>query len=100
MRFFERPVAYYHENRFIITEDGAWFVPYGRELDWPPIADILAAIFDLDDPEVVEDLDRTFLEGRMIFGYYYPKTNSIKIDFPEVWGGYVERRIEEVFRDA
>lgn len=94
---FERPLAYYHENKFVITEDEAYFVPYRREIDWPIMRDILGAIFDLDDPEVYRDVEGRFSEGRIIVGYYYPKTGHITIVFPEEWIRHVERRIEEVF---
>ena len=97
---FERPLTYYHENKFVITENRAYFVPYRRELDWPVMGDILGQIFDLDDPEVYRDIEVRFSEGRIIVGYYYPKTGHVTIIFPEEWGRYVERRIAEVFGRA
>jgi hypothetical protein len=62
--------------------------------------DILGAIFDLDDPEVYKDVESRFSEGRIIVGYYYPKSDHVTIIFPEEWSEYVERRIEEVFGDV
>jgi hypothetical protein len=41
---FERPLAYYFENKFVITEDRAYFVPYKREFDWPTMKDILTVV--------------------------------------------------------
>ena len=63
MKLFDRPVAHYHENRFVIAEDGAWFVPYRRELDWPPMADILAAVLDLG----------VIAESVIVGSYFAPK---------------------------
>ena len=97
MKLFEQPLRYYFENKFVITEDRAYFVPYKREFDWPNMEDILMEIFDLDDPEVYVEVGGRFSEGRVIVGYYYPKSGRITIIFPEEWSRYVERRIEEVF---
>ena len=97
MRLFERPVAYYHENRFVITEDGAWFVPYRRELDWPPAIDILAAIFDLDDPDVHEDVDNKLSEGLIIIGSYFPSSGEVIVQVPLEPSEYTRGRIGEVF---
>lgn len=47
VRLFDEPVPYLHENRFVITEDRAYFVPYRREFDWPLVRDILGEIFDV-----------------------------------------------------
>ena len=93
-------MTYYDENKFVITEDRAYFVAYRREIDWPIMRDIIGTIFDLDDPEVYRDVEDRFSEGKVIVGYYYPKTRHVTIIFPEEWGGYVERRIEEVFGDV
>ncbi len=97
LRLFERPVAYYHENRFVITENGAWFVPYRRELDWPPAIDILAAIFDLDDPAVHEDVDNMLDSGSLIIGSYFPSSGEVIVQVPLEPSEYVEKRIGEVF---
>ncbi len=100
LKLFERPVAYYHENRFVLTEDKAWFVPYRRELDWPPMVDILAAIFDLDDPDVHESVDNMLDDGLMILGSYFPDSGEVIVQVPLEQSDYVEKRIEEVFGGA
>lgn len=33
VKLFEHPLTYYYENKFVITEDRAYFVPYRREID-------------------------------------------------------------------
>lgn len=79
LKLFESPVAHYHENRFVITEEGAWFVPYRREFDWPPMAEILAAVLDLG---VVESV---------IFGSYFPPTGAAQGAIGEVFAVRVYR---------
>ncbi len=82
MRLFEQPVAYYRENRFVITEDKVWFVPYRRELDWPPARNILAEIFDLDDPDVHERVDNMLSDWSMVIGSYFPSSGEIIVQVP------------------
>ena len=100
MRLLERPVAYYHENRFVITEDGAWFVPYRRELDWPTARDILAEIFDLDDPAVYESADKMLDDGLIVIGSFFPSNGEVIVQVPLESNGYTRGRIGEVFGDA
>ena len=100
MRLFDEPVPYCHKNRFVITEEQAYFVPYRREFDWPHVRDILGEIFDLDDPEVYREVDGRFSEDRIIVGSYYPSTEGVVIEVPLETSGYVRRRIEEVFGDV
>lgn len=96
----ERPVAYYHENRFVITEDKAWFVPCRRELDWPTARDILAAIFDLDDPDIHESQDNMLDGGSLIIGSFFPSDGEVIVQVPLEPNGYTRGRIGEVFGDA
>lgn len=97
MKLFERPVAYYFENKFVLTEDRAYFVPYRRDIDWPIMRDILMEIFDLDDPEIYEEVEGRFSEGKIIVGYCYPKRNQVTVAFPEERSEYVQERLREVF---
>ena len=100
VKLFERPVAHYHENRFVITEDGTWFVPYRRGLDRPTARDILAAIFDLDDPAVHESVDKMLDDGLIVIGSYFPVSGEIIVQVPLEPSEYIRSRIEEVFGDA
>jgi hypothetical protein len=97
LKLFERPLAYYFENKFVITEDRAYFLPYRREIDWPIMRDILMEIFDLGDPEVYREVEGRFSEGKVIVGYYYPRTGHVTITFPKVRSEYVQARVKEVF---
>jgi hypothetical protein len=69
VRLFERPVAYYHENRFVLTEDEAWFTPYRRELDWPPFEKVLDAVSDLG---VITD-------SVIVGSYFPPRTGTVGV---------------------
>jgi hypothetical protein len=100
LKLFDRPVAHYHENRFVITEDKAWFVPYRRELDWPAAMEILAAIFDLDDPAVHESVDRMLDDGLIVIGSYFPSSGEVIVQVPLEPSEYTRERIGEVFGDA
>lgn len=97
LKLFERPVAYYHENRFVLTEDKAWFVPYRRELDWPPAIDILADIFDLDDPDVHESVDNMLFDELIVIGYYFPSSGKMIVRVSLESSEYARSRIGEVF---
>lgn len=100
MKLFDRPVDYYHENRFVITEDKAWFVPYRRELDWPTARDILAEIFDLDDPAVHESVDRMLDDGLIVIGSFFPSNGEVIVQVPLEPNEYTRGRIGEFFGDA
>ena len=80
MKLSKRPVAHYRENRFVLTEDEAWFVPYRREFDWPPMADILAAVLDLG---VVAE--------SFIVGSYFPPKSMAQGAIGEVFAVQVYR---------
>ncbi len=97
VRLFDEPVPYYHENRFVITEERVYFTPYRREFDWPLVRDILGEIFNPDDPEVCGEVEGIFSDGKIIVGSYCPSTQGIVIEVPLETSGYVRRRIEEVF---
>lgn len=93
----EHPLDYYHENKFVITEDRAYFVPYRRELDYPGMKAILAEVFDLNDPKVYEGVKARFSEGTIIVGSYFPSTKQTIIDTPSEANEYVEKRLQDVF---
>lgn len=80
-----------HDNKFVITEDEAYFVPL---VDSPQFVEILAAIFDLDDPSVFKDVEERLSEGKIILGRY---SSKIFIDNPLEPNEYVQKRIKEVF---
>jgi hypothetical protein len=94
LRLYDRPVEG-HRNKFVITEDAAYFVPC---LDnSPALIEILAEIFDLDDPQVHRDVDGRLFGGRIILGYFEPDTKEVVILSPTEPSAYLQRRIEDVF---
>ncbi len=97
MRLFDEPVAYYHENRFVLTEERVYFTPYRREFDWPLVRNILGEIFNLDDPEVCGEVEGMFSDGKMIIGSYFPSSGEIIVQVPLEPSEYVQKKIEEVF---
>ena len=97
MKLFEHPLRYYFTNLFVLTEHRAYFIAYRKEFNWPIMRDILMEIFDLDDPEVYTDVKGRFSDGKIIIGYYYPKSGHITVVFPEERSEYVQRRIRVVF---
>lgn len=99
MDLFEHPLDYYGENKFVITENRAYFIPYRRELDYPNMKAILMEIFDLNDPETYEGVKARFSEGTIIVGSYFSSTRQRIIDTPPDVNEYVEKRLKDVFGD-
>ncbi len=85
-----------HRNKFVVTEDGAYFVPCSIGNAVPPFADILAEVFDLGNPEVVKTLDEKFNSGTLILGYL-EADGKLDIHLPSEQNEYVQKRLEEVF---
>jgi hypothetical protein len=59
-------------NKFVVTEDEAWFLPLEKgEATPPPLAEMLLAIFGeaLEDEEFVDDADARLEDGSLLLGY-------------------------------
>ncbi|MDP9438430.1 MAG: hypothetical protein M3P49_06775 [Actinomycetota bacterium] len=97
MRLYDWPVEG-HPNKFVITEDAAYFVPCPNNS--PALIEILGEVFDLDDPEVFGEVDDKLDEGRIILGHYHPSTKEIIVHTPLETSEYVQRRLKEVFGDT
>jgi hypothetical protein len=93
----EHPITYYFTNKFVLTEQRAYFFPYRQEFCFPPKMDILREIFDLEDPEVYREVRGRLAVGRIIVGNYFPATKKVIIQVPLETSGFVEKRIREVF---
>src|SRR5215203_231438 len=93
----EHPMSYYFCNKFVLTEDGSYFVPYRSEFSFPPIVEIFREIFDLDDPAVFRDVRDRLAVGEIIVGDYFPKTTEMVIQDPLEKSQYTKKRIREVF---
>lgn len=96
LKLFEEPIESCG-NKFVITEDGAYFVPFIKTLNKPGTIDILAHVFDLEDPEVYSDVSGRLVGGRIIRGYYDPSTKEVVIMGPAEPSAYLRRRITDVF---
>ncbi len=92
----DQPLESY-ENKFVTTEDAAYFVPFVKALDKPGTTDILSHAFDLEDPEVYSDVSGRLVEGRIIRGHYDPSTGRVVIVGASEPSAYLDRRIEDVF---
>ncbi len=69
-RLRREPIAGRH-NKFVINEDGAWFLPFEEGEVVPTFAELLLAIFGekLEDEGFVEDADARLEDGRLLLGY-------------------------------
>ena len=84
------------ENKFVITEERAYFLPCQDRAEAPPFIEILGEIFDLVSPKY-EEVDRKLSEGRITLGYFDPSTKEIDVHLPLEPNDYVQKRIYEVF---
>jgi hypothetical protein len=96
LRLYDRPAGG-HPNKFVITEDAAYFLPYLNRDDAPAMMEILGQVFDLDDPEIFREVDDQLDEGRIILGDYRPSTKEMIVHTPLESSEYVEKRVGEVF---
>ncbi len=85
------------ENKFVITEDRAYFLPYLNREEAPWFMEILGEVFDLDDPAISQEVEERISEGKIIMGYYDPLIEKVEIHVPLETSEYVEKRIKEVF---
>ncbi len=81
-------------NKFVVTEEEAYFLAVVSD-NVPRFVDILAEIFDLDDPEVEKALDGMFDSGTLILGYL-EVDGELDIHVPLDRNEYVEKRLNEV----
>ena len=95
MELHDHPVSG-QKNKFVVTEEEAYFLSCTCGDDVPSFADILAEVFDLEDPEVVKVLDEMFDSGKLILGYL-EADGVLDIHVPLEQSEYVEKRLQEVF---
>ncbi len=95
MELHDKPVEHI-ENKFVVTEDKAYFLPYQDWSEVPKFIEILGQVFDLDGQEH-EEVEGQLSEGKIILGYYDPSTKEVDVHVPLEPNDYVENRIKEVF---
>ncbi len=83
------------KNKFVVTEEQAYFSPVVSDEDVPSFVDILAEVFDLGNPEVMKTLDGKFDSGKIILGYL-EADERLDIHVPLEQNEYVEKRLQEV----
>ncbi len=83
-------------NKFVVTEEEAYFFAVVPDEDAPAFKEILAEVFDLSDPEVVTALDKGFNSGTLILGYL-EADGRLDIHVPLERNEYVNKRLREVF---
>ncbi len=96
LKLFNEPIESC-ENKFVITEDRAYFVPFIKTLNKPGTIDILVHAFDLEDPEIYREVSGKLIAGKLIRGHYDPSTKEVVIMGPTEPSAYLERRIKDVF---
>lgn len=87
------------ESRFVITEDEAYFYPVAEGKNTPSTMDILAQLFDLNDPEVVNDVCNKLVNGEIVKGHYDPSIRQFEILGPVEPSADMWERIVDVFED-
>jgi hypothetical protein len=96
LELYSKPVQEY-KNKFVVTEDNAYFIPCVEDTDVPWFKDILNEIFNLDDPEVHKRVDDRLAGERIILGYFDPSNEEIIVHTPLETSEYVEKRFKEIF---
>ncbi len=94
MELYAHPVSG-QKNKFVVTEEEAYFFPVVPG-DAPRFVDILAEVFDLEDPEVVKLLDEKADSGKLILGYL-EANGELDIHVPPERNEHMEKRLKEVF---
>lgn len=88
------------DNKFVITPNEAWFLPFEDNGSVPMLCEILAGVVDLSH----EPAERDFEEGRILVGYVAKQTREVSIhNWPLDLGSdgeAVRRRMREVFPKA
>ena len=95
MELYDHPVPG-RKNKFVVTEEEAYFFAVVSNEDVPSFIDILAEVFDLGNPEVVKALDEKFDYGKLILGYL-EADGGLDVHVPLEQSEYVEKRLQEVF---
>ncbi|MDP9439216.1 MAG: hypothetical protein M3P49_10795 [Actinomycetota bacterium] len=87
------------QNKFVITEDEAWFLPFEDNTQAPRLYEMLMAIFGeaLDDEEFSDELDARLEDGSLLLGYVR-EGGAIEIhSLLDAPGPAAHARIREVF---
>ncbi len=85
------------DNKFVITPNRAWFLPFEDDGSVPMLYEILAGVVDTSR----ETSERDFDEGRILEGYVAKQTREVSIHNwpldPGSDGEAVKKKVREVF---
>lgn len=99
-RLFKEP-APGKRNKFVITEDEAWFLPIEDNAIAPRLIELLTAVVgdDRPDEETVEALDRKLEDGLILMGYASERAREVSIHSPtrNLDNESVRKRLDGVF---
>ena len=93
MELYDHPVPG-QKNKVVVTEEEVCFFPVASGENAPKFVDILAEVFDLEDPEVVKVLDESLDSGKLILGYLEADGG---LDIHVALEENVNKRLVEVF---
>lgn len=84
------------KNKFVVTEEEAYFFAVESDEEAPSFAEILAEVFVLEDSEVAEALDEKWGRGTLILGYL-EADGGLDVHVPLERNEYVNKRLKVVF---
>ncbi len=88
------------KDKFVITDDEAWFLAFEDDLSVSPLVEILVRVFgiDLADEGVVSEVDAKLEDGRILLGYISEDGKDISVhSLPASHNVSVRRRLKEIF---
>lgn len=95
-RLHEAPVGG-KDNKFVITPNGAWFLPFEDNGSVPMLCEILAEVVDISR----ETTEREFEEGGILVGHVAKQAREVSVHNwpldPESDSEAVKKRVREVF---
>ncbi len=97
LRLHEEPIADRH-NKFVINEEGDWFLPFEDHANTPPLAEILIGVLRIDpsDEEGVAEVDARLQDERVLLGYVSGEVRNISVHSLPDSHDVVRRRLMEV----
>lgn len=100
MKLHEQPVLDAH-NKFVITEDKTWFLPFEDNATAPTLGEILAAVVDLSNPAIENSYDQKIEDGLVFLGYVDKETREVSIHLPDKpLNEDMRVRLDEVFGEG
>ncbi|MEJ7841283.1 MAG: hypothetical protein WKF95_05885 [Rubrobacter sp.] len=100
MKLYEQPVLNAH-NKFVITEDKAWFLPLEDNGAAPTLYEVLATVADLSDPTIFDSYEQKLEAGLVMLDYVDKETREVSIHLPDKpISNIMKKRLDEVFGEG